>query len=228
MPLHNRPLRVADFLWLIPPLPTATPAAAGDTEVWTTLTANAALSDHWLGQADLVARFGDAGDSDIYEIRYGGFLGYKVSGKVSLWVGYARIHRYAGGTTRTEERPRQQITADLGKLARANLSGRLRLEQRIRPGGGIGWRLRPQLRAAWPLGKSGLAAVLSHEGFVALNDTKSGQRAGYERMRNFAGVSVPLSAPVKAEIGYLNQYNFVRGRPDTVDHVGSLALTWSF
>ncbi len=207
----------------------ASPAAAAssDAQFWTTLTANVALSDRWSGQADFVSQFSDDEDG-LYELRYGAFVGYKITRRATVSVGYARVHRYIGGTTRTEERPRQQIAVDFGKLAGAAASGRLRVEQRIRAGGGIGWRLRPQVRAAWPLGRSGVAAVLSHESFVALNDTRSGQRAGYERMRNFAGVSVPVSKIVKAELGYLNQYDFGRGRPDAVAHVGSLALTASW
>jgi len=203
-------------------------ASAADAELWTTLTARGSIRGPVLGEADFVARFSHD-DGGLYEARVGGFLGYKMTDRVSLWVGYTRLNRYADGrVTSTEDRPREQITADLGHVLGATVSGRLRLEQRLRSGGGVGWRVRPQIRASWPIGKAGLALFAAHESFVALNDTASGQRSGYERMRNSAGVTLPLSRQVKAELGYLNQYSFRSGRPDAVDHVGSLALSYAF
>ena len=47
------------------------------------------------------------------------------------------------------------------------------------------------------------------------------------RMRNLIAISTPLSKRITAEIGYLNQHGFVRGGPDTSDHVASISLSLS-
>jgi len=43
-------------------------------------------------------------------------------------------------------------------------------------------------------------------------------------MRNLATISVPLTKAFTGEAGYLNQCGFVRGGPDTMDHVAYLAV----
>ena len=53
-----------------------------------------------------------------------------------------------------------------------------------------------------------------------------GQRAGYERMRNIAGLTVPISKAVSTDIGYLNQYRFARdGERPQMDHAVTLQVT---
>ena len=60
----------------------------------------------------------------------------------------------------------------------------------------------------------------------SLNTTSWGQRGGYERMRNAAGISIPLSPRLKGDVGYLNQYRFGRGGArDQMDHALTFSLT---
>lgn len=215
---------------IVPLALVACPAVAGtddDGELWTTLGAGGTVSGRLLANVEAIARFsGDEGGP--YEAEFGGFLGYRLTGKVSLWAGYVRVPRYArGAATSIEDRTRQQVTADLGQLGSGSLFGRMRIEQRFREGGGTGWRLRPQLKYSRPLVKDGAALVFSHESFLPLNTTGWGQRAGYERMRNFAGVSAPVAPRLRAEFGYLNQYDFRRGT-DSVDHAAALTASYSF
>ncbi len=208
----------------------ASPATAGtddDAEAWTTLGASGAITGRLLGQVETLARFSNDEDG-IYEAEFGGFLGYKLTDRVSLWAGYLRVPRYRrGAPTTVEDRTRQQITADLGKPLGGKLSGRIRLEQRFRSGGGTGWRVRPQVRFSRPLAKDGPSLVLSHESFVPLNDTAWGQRSGYELMRNFVGLQLPVARKLSAELGYLNQYRFRVG-PNSADHVASTTLSYAF
>lgn len=208
----------------------ASPARADvddDAQAWLTLAASGVVSGRVLGQAEAIARFSDD-ENGIYEAEFGGFLGLALTDRVSLWAGYVRVPRYArGGKTTVENRGRQQITAELGGLLGGDLSGRVRLEQRFRDGGGIGWRLRPQLKFSRPLSNDGVALVFSHESFVPLNDTGWGQRRGYERMRNFAGLQVPIADKLAAEVGYLNQYGFDPVR-DTADHGVSTTFSYAF
>jgi hypothetical protein len=59
-----------------------------------------------------------------------------------------------------------------------------------------------------------------------VNDTRWGQRAGYERMRNILGVAVPLGKALNADIGYLNQYRVGRnGARPQMDHALSVQFT---
>src|SRR3546814_13021149 len=105
-----------------------------------------------------------------------------------------------------EDRPRQQISFPLGGFAGGKLSGRVRLEERLRrDGDDIGLRLRPQIKYTLPLGTgSKTALVLSHESFIQVNDTDWGQASGYARLRKPIGGTPPLTTVVSVELGYLN------------------------
>lgn len=198
-----------------------------DSELWLSVGASGRISGRLLGSLDAVARFSED-DDGIYEAQFGGFLGYQATDRVALWVGYTRNPRYRrGSSTIVEDRTRQQITADLGKLLGGSVTSRVRLEQRFRDVGGTGWRLRGQVKFARPFAVGGPSFVASHESFVALNDTGWGQRGGYERMRNFAGIGLPFTKRVRAEVGYVNQYSR-RAGDDTMDHAASVALGYSF
>ena len=92
----------------------------------------------------------------------------------------------------------------------------------------VGVRLRPQLRFNRRISRGGLEVFATQEHFLNFNTTAWGQRAGYERMRNAVGLSIPLSKQVKTDIGYLNQYRFGRnGARDQMDHAATMALTLS-
>jgi hypothetical protein len=217
-------------LLLLPLLP-AVPAHAqidDDSQVWTAATASTKLDDRLELGLESIARFGnDAGG--LYEIEFGGSLSYEIAKGVKVQVGYIRVPDYdRAGVTSIEDRPRQQISYVFGKIGGGTLSGRMRLEERWRnDGSDMGLRLRPQLRFALPFhAGSKTALVLSHESFVALNDTDWGQRRRYERMRNLIAITTPLTKGVALEAGYLNQYGFGRnGRPDSMDHVASLSIS---
>lgn len=202
-------------------------AAEDDAELWTTFGAGGTVSSRLMASFEAIARF-SRDEGGLYEAEYGGFVGYRMGDKVSLWAGYVRVPRYARGRSAgVEDRTRQQVAVDFGDVLGGSLSGRIRFEQRFRDGGGTGWRLRPQLRLSRPLVGDELALVLSHESFIAINDTGWGQRAGYERMRNFAGFSIPIAPRVKAEAGYLNQYNYRPGS-DLIDHAAALTASYAF
>ncbi len=175
-------------------------------------------------------RFGDDADG-LYEGEFGGNLGYQFSEGLTAYAGYLRVPTYSRrGVTRTEDRFRQQLNITLGTLGGGKLNGRLRLEERlVSTGDDLGVRLRPNLVWSRPFKKGRKTAlVLSHESFINLNSTDWGQRDGYERMRNFVGVSTPLTKAVAAEIGYLNQYGFRPNARDTQDHAASFSLSYSF
>jgi len=132
------------------------------------------------------------------------------------------------GISRSWSGARAELTFDnFTKLGPGKLSARIRTEQRWREGiSGTGWRLRPYLKYSLPLvGKANLN--LSSEPFINLNTTAFQRQSGLERVRNLITVSLPLSKHLTGEAGYLNQYGFVRGGPDTSDHVAYFAVSLS-
>ena len=175
-------------------------------------------------------RAGDRADG-IYQMVQTAMLGYRLSSKVTVFSGYTRAISYnAGHHVPVEDRGRQQVTAEIGKLAGGTLSVRLRTEERWRSDGeDTAWRARAQLRWSRPLSTSGHTdIILAHESFVNINSADWGPRGGFERMRNIIGVSRPLIPHVRGELSYINQHGFVRHDEDTSDHALQFALAYSF
>ena len=148
---------------------------------------------------------------------------------MTVWAGYTHDPQYSRNHfTVMEHRAREQVTFDnFATLGKGKLSARMRFEQRWRNGiDGTGWRVRPYLKYSVPVaGKTSLN--LSSEPFINLNTTSFQRKSGLDRVRNLITLSTPLSKRLSGEAGYLNQYGFVRGGPDTMDHVAYFALSLS-
>ena len=168
-----------------------------------------------------IARTSDRQDG-IYTTEFGGLVGWRIADGIELGVGYRRVSFYNGNAAADEDRLRQQIV-----LTRGRFAGRLRLDERFNPGGReIGFRIRPLIRYNLPIAGTRLTPFLSHESFILPNSTRWGQRAGYERMRNIVGLSVPMGKAVTADVGYLNQYRLARGGAlAQIDHALTVQLT---
>ena len=209
----------------------ASPASAStDRQLWATQNVTVKLGGKWRAQEELVERFSD-NRNGLYEIESNTLLGYKISKAVTLWGGYTHDPQYSDGQlTVMEHRIREQVTFDnVAKLGRGKFSFRLRGEERWRTNTeGTGLRLRPYVKYTLPLAKgSKTALVLSSETFLNLNTTPFQKQSGLDRVRNLIAINTPLSKKLTAEIGYLNQHGFVRGGPDTSDHVASVSLSLS-
>jgi hypothetical protein len=205
-----------------------TASARSDEQLWTSVSASVKLSDDWRFSEEVVARFSDD-RKGLYEIESSTLVGYRLGGGITLWGGYVHSPQYDGGDFRVlERRAREQITVDeLARIGGGKLSGRLRLEQRWREGGGgTGWRFRPQLKYSVPL-KGKTALNLSSEPFFHLNRTNFQSRTGLDRVRNLVTVSTPLTKTLSGEAGYLNQHGFVRDGEDTSDHVAFFGISLS-
>lgn len=207
------------------------PARADEFQQWLYLSARAPLSRSLVLQDELIARLSDD-RGGLYEIENSLLLGYKLPHRVTLWAGYVHNPNYAAGEFSVmERRAREQITVDdFAAIGRASVSARLRLEQRWRDGiAGTGWRARPYLKLAVPLGgKSAPVLNLSQEAFVNLNNTAYQTSDGLERLRTAIALSFSVAKAVKLEAGYLNQHRFVANAPDTDDQVLTASLGLSF
>lgn len=179
-----------------------------DEQAWVNLTAIGPVSGDLVYFVELQPRFGD-GVSRLDHVLLRGAIGWKLSPSVTVYQGYAHVETpVKNGPSFNEERSFQQLSWNIGKPWGGELSSRTRLEQRWRSDGGdTGWRLREMLRYEHALSedRQGPAALLWSELFVALNNTDWGARSGFDQLRTFVGVELPIGGASTAEIGYLNQ-----------------------
>ncbi len=179
------------------------------------------LADKLRITLEQIARVSDRQDG-LYQTEFGGILGWRAAPNVELGFGYRKVGFHSANRGADEDRLRQQIVATFGRV-----TTRLRVDERFSTlGGGVGFRIRPLVRYNHRLGSRGVALFVSHESFYLPNGTAWGQRRGYERMRNIAGVAVPLGRTLAGDIGYLNQYRFARGSAQAqMDHALTVQLT---
>lgn len=218
---------LAAALCVLSALPTAA-FAATDDQLWTTLAATEKVGGPWRLQQELVTRISD-NRGGLYEFEAVGMVGYKPSKNVTIAAGYVYDPQFShGDLTATEHRAREQVTFDnVANVGPGKLTLRARMEERWRDNaGGTGWRARPYAKFSFPLGRK-VSLNLSSEPFINLNTTAFQKQSGLDRVRNLIAISTPLSKKVSVEAGYMNQHGFVRGGPDTSDHIASFSLTLS-
>lgn len=207
----------------------STALAREDGQLWIAGGVNVKLNDKWRLSEDVIARFSNDRDG-LYEIESSTLANYRISKNITVAAGYVHSPQYSDGDlTALERRAREQVTIDdLARFGAGKLSARMRMEQRWRDNAdGTGWRIRPYAKYSLPLrGKTSL--TLSNETFVNLNITDFQRQDGLDRMRNLIAINTPLLKNVTIEVGYLNQYGFVRGGDDTMDHVASISTQASF
>ncbi|KAF1716039.1 hypothetical protein CSC74_12815 [Pseudoxanthomonas yeongjuensis] len=206
-----RPMRYSPLVLSIALVAVPAWARDEDQQLWLKSAVSVGLGDRTKLDFDVESRFSNDSNG-LDEVELGGMVTYAVAKGVTLGGGYVRSIDYLhGDVSRTEDRLRAHFGVS-GTIGPARLSGRVRLEHRQRSDGDdAGFRLRPQIKATLPVGGP-FSLVASHESFILLNDTDWGQRTGYQRMRNFAGVTWRASGRWSVEAGYMNQYDFGRNR----------------
>jgi hypothetical protein len=201
-------------------------AFASDSQFWSVNSVSVKLSSHWSVSQDLTLRFSDE-KGGLYEVEANSLAGYRMSKNFTLWAGYDFDPQYSHGDhTVTEHRIIEQGVVDkIATIGGGKLNGRLRFEQRWRDGmNGTGWRLRPYLRYALPISGSKVAFVLSDEQFWDLGTNSFQTVSGLERMRNFIGLSVPVTKTLGMDAGYMNQHHFVPNGKDSSDNIAYVSL----
>ncbi len=208
----------------------ATPAlgqTTNDQQVWVNATVMGRISGRLVYFAEVQPRSGD-GVSRLDQLLLRPAIGWRISPQVTVYQGYAHVvSPVEGGKDRNEERSFQQIGWTLPPSRRGEIQSRTRLEQRWRSDGqDTGHRLREMIRGEYAFAESGkgVRALGSIEAFVALNDTDWGARGGFDQLRTFAGVEVPLKGRSTIEAGYLNQAINQTGGRTRMNHVLSVAV----
>lgn len=219
---RRRPLALI-LAGTLPSTVAAVPARAQqqDEQLWLQINTNLPVTDRVRLTLEQIARFSDH-QGGLYQTEFGGLLSYRIVRGIEIGVGYRKVGAHNGNTGADEDRIRQQVVASFGRL-----TSRLRVDERFNPRGDeVGFRIRPLIRYNLPLRQRGWALFVSHESFILPNSTAWGQRAGYERMRNVAGLVVPVARGMTADVGYLNQYRLARdGARAQMDHALNLQLT---
>ncbi|WP_303544742.1 DUF2490 domain-containing protein [Sphingomonas natans] len=155
-------------------------------------------------------------------------IGYQLSPTVTLYGGYAHVVLpIENGPDRNEERLFSQLNWSLPKIAGGSMLLRTRLEhRRLSNGHDVGWRLRQMIRFMHPLGNPKKVRALAHvEAFVAFDDTDWGAHKGFDQVRSFAGIEVPLPGRSTLDLGYLNQTINDPNNRIRINHVAS-ATFW--
>ena len=218
------------ILLVLPAMLASAPAFAQsvDTKGWAVTSATIPIEKDLRLELEGQARFGDAADG-MYEFILAGFVSYRISEKATISFGYQRNESSRREPRLLENRLRQQVSGELAKIAGGTLTGRLRFEQRFRTDQDeVQLRWRPQIAYSRAFKQGGKTRwTISHESFIG-TEVPWNNQIGYFRMRNQAGIRIPLSKLVSVETSYMNQYEFGRrGRRDTMDHVGIVNLIWS-
>jgi Protein of unknown function (DUF2490) len=205
----------------------ATPAlaqTAHDEGVWLTGTLMGSIKDRLIFFAEVQPRITE-GTSRVTQVLLRPAIGWQVSPKLALYQGYARVIDPLDGRDRLEDRLFQQATWNVGNLGRLEVQSRTRLEQRWRnDGDGMSLRARQMLRVEYPLAETDrrVAALGWSEAFVGLKSADWGGVSGFDQLRTFAGVEVPLPGKSTLEIGYLNQTRDAPGRAVNMAHIASV------
>ncbi|WP_022683997.1 DUF2490 domain-containing protein [Sphingobium bisphenolivorans] len=223
----RRLVRALALCAAIIPAEIATARTSEDEQLWVNLTAIGSLTGKLIYFAEVQPRAAD-GMSRLDQLLLRGAVGWKLSPKLSVYQGYAHVVLpVEGGRDRNEERSFQQVNWTIGKPWGGELSSRTRLEQRWRSDGeDMGWRLREMLRYEKPLASASdqVNALVYAEGFVALNDTDWGARAGFDQLRSFLGAELGLGGGSTAEVGYMNQLINQPAGNQRVNHIASITL----
>lgn len=223
----GRLLAFLPTLWLAASILPAAAQADHDGQLWINATTFGSVGSFAMF-AEVQPRFGD-GPSRLDQLIVRPAIGWKISDAVTVYQGYARVENTPlGGRSFSEDRSFQQVGWEIGTVEGVRLSSRTRFEQRVQTNGrDTGFRLRQMLRAVLPLTgeTNGVSALAWSEAFVALNDTDWGARAGFDRIRTFVGLEVPLEGRSTLEIGYLNQTVNAPAARVTMDHIVSLTLS---
>lgn len=149
---------------------------------------------------------------------------------LALTVGYD-FHQLDpdGAAAIDEHRLWQQLGWKALRWNWGSLALRTRLEERmVEDSDDVGLRLRQQLALTVPLPALDLSVIASTEPFVNVNSTDYGADSGFDRIRSYLGVRMPMTDTSALEAGYLHDYIERGGQPDALNHTALLHLRFTF
>lgn len=151
-----------------------------------------------------------------------GLVAYEVNSNLNAGVGYAYFRTESGASPSGvifEHRAYGEVNWRLLDEPGIRIDTRTRLESRQ-------WaniddhsiRARSMVQVTVPVAPSGFGPVFFTEPMVNLNDQPNFP-GGFEQIRNFGGVLIPVNENLEFMTGYMNLYQPREARPDRMDHV---------
>ncbi|MFC3907497.1 DUF2490 domain-containing protein [Legionella dresdenensis] len=158
-------------------------------------------------------------------------IGYMLTEKASLWVGYAWIKTGIPFTMHpfTEDRIWEQLLWNK-KTPDWNFSSRTRMEQRFTTNNHkVAYRVRQLLKIAIPIkNHPDFRLVGSDEIFWHTNNFIGRNGKGFDQNRLFAGIGYQFNPTISTEIGYMNQYIRRLGIPNFLNNILSINFFINF
>ena len=163
------------------------------------------------------------------------FLGYKVTKKLQLWLGFAwqgeydDINKFDLATKDIIEQV--QWINDIAK--NLNFQYRFRLEQRFFENADLSHRMRHRFRLQYTIPDTQFYLVAFNELFVYFNSLNSSRlehsvQAGVNQNRSYTGVGYKVTPNLNVDLGY--QFQFVNnfGTNDLYNHVWLTNVNFTF
>lgn len=165
-------------------------------------------------------------NSEFSQIIVRPLLGYKLTQKLQIWLGYTWQGEYS------KEKDFDLATNDLMEqlqwidnlTPQLNFQYRFRLEQRFFAGEDTGHRMRHRFRFLYSLPDTKAYLIAVDELFVYFNSINHGRLAtsvqsGINQNRSYVGVGYKLTPQLYIDTGY--QFQFVNnfGAPDGANHI---------
>lgn len=210
-------------------------ATENDPGVWTIFSTTGSFGDddadnRWIYWFDAQARYFDIG-SGVNQWLVRPAVGYEIRDGVNAWVGYARFRsRNRSGNVTDEDRYWQQVDWRAGHWRNGRITMRTRLEQRsVSSGDDMGLVLRFMTKYVRPFATDAdKSLIIGIEPFVNLKDTDWGSDKGLAQNRLSVGMGWSVSNDLALEASYMNQYIWVDGGADRVNHLAMLAIKAKF
>lgn len=222
---------ITAILWLLVTAFRTVSATESDEGIWTIFSttdsiATSGKTSRWHYWFDAQARYFDIGSgTNQWLIRPA--IGYEIRDGVRAWAGYARFRsRNRAGRVADEDRYWQQVDWHVGEWRDGRITMRTRLEQRSTSAGDdLGVVLRFMTKYVRPFASDhDKSLIVGLEPFVDLRDTDWGGDAGPGQHRTFVGMGWRLSSKLTLETGYMNQFIWVDGAENRMNHLAIVTI----
>jgi len=208
-------------------------AQTSDVQLWTGLVVTGKITDRISFLSVLQLRREKNASRDAQFIIVPPTFSFSVTPRMAVSAGvvYAYIPGYDGAREDRERRFFQQIDYNLGNISGFVFDSYARFEQRRSENGGdLGLRVRSRLRVRHSLTqgsqkKPPIKGVITVEPFAYLANADWGPRKGFDQLRTYAGIELPLNKQVRLDLGYTNQFQ-PRPGPNETNHAVTTILVF--
>lgn len=155
-------------------------------------------------------------------------LGYKLTKKLQLWLGYTWQGEYDPAASIQFDNATQDIMQQVQWIdnltPELNFQYRFRLEQRFFVDADLGHRMRHRLRLQYSIPQTRFYLIAIDELFIYLNSLNASPKQhsvqpGVNQNRSYAGIGIKLTPRINLDTGYQLQYVNNFDAPDFHNHI---------